>query len=283
MRPLLWIPLLLSGVEIASPLSVQEEVYREEQFYIFDNPHFGRVFLEQGAVHTTEKDGPVYHEMVAHVPLIAHGSAKRVLILGGGDGGILQEVLRHPKIEAVCLVEPNRQLVELSKRFLPFLAGRAFSDPRVQLRTQSVETFVRETDERFDVIIADLPLPSGAFYGDCKKRLNQNGILVAKGGSPFLNQEGFVAAHQHQAPHFRHLTYFTLSLPTHLGGPLAFSFASEKRYRVSDAILHERIHQLKGGGLRYYNAEVHKASFALPQFFKELLARSTEPLTPGKK
>jgi spermidine synthase len=180
---------------------VHSIVYKEKSDWwdimIFENPIFGRVLVMDGTVQLTEKDERIYHEMMAHVPLLTHDNPKSVLIIGGGDGGVLREVLRHQTVERVVLVEIDERVIDLSKKYLPFLAKGAFVDPRTTIVIQDGCKYVKETTERFDVILSDTTDPIGAgaalfteeFYGDCKAILNEGGILINQNGVPFLQPE----------------------------------------------------------------------------------------------
>ena len=167
---------------------VEEILYEEktdhQHMLIFRNPCFGRVMVLDGVVQTTEKDEFVYHEMLAHVPILAHGRVSRLLIVGGGDGGMLREVCKHRGIQTVVQVELDRAVVALSRQYLPAHSQGAFDDPRLQLVFDEGLNFVRTTAEKFDVIIVDSTDPIGPgealfsrdFYGACKRCLLPGGI-----------------------------------------------------------------------------------------------------------
>ena len=125
------------------------------------SPLFGRMLILDDAVQTTEGDEYIYHEMLAHLPLVSHPRPKRVLIIGGGDGGTLEEVLKHP-VEQATMVEIDRAVVDVSRAYLPGIAGAAFDDPRARLLIADGIAVVRETDERFDVVLVDSTDPKGA-------------------------------------------------------------------------------------------------------------------------
>src|SRR5690606_23586133 len=146
-------------------LSVDRLLYdsktEHQRIRVFENARFGRVLTLDGIVQTTEGDEFIYHEMLAHVPILAHGSARRVLIIGGGDGGMAREVLRHRSVERVTMVEIDAGVVEFAKKYLPNLSAGAFDDPRLDLVIADGAAYVAETDERFDVIIVDSTDPIG--------------------------------------------------------------------------------------------------------------------------
>jgi len=258
-----------------------EEIFRQKTDYqdliIFQNPIFGRTLALDGVIQTTEADEAIYHEMMCHVPLLAHDNPKSVLIIGGGDGGSLREVLKHP-IQNVTLVDIDTFVIELSKKHLPKLSSGAYDDPRVKIVIEDAAKFVKKCNETFDIIICDSTDPVGPgavlftseFYGDCHELLNKGGIFVNQNGVPFLQQTELALTAKNRAPHFKHVTFYTASIPTYVGGQMAFGWASDKKYRVSETALAERLAKLKTN-LFYYTPEVHKAAFALPNFMLKQL------------
>ena len=138
-----------------------ENKTEHQHLMIFHNAALGRVMVLDGVVQTTEKDEFVYHEMMAHVPLLAHGKAKQVLIVGGGDGGMLREVLKHRSVEQVTMVEIDSAVIEMAKEYLPNHSQGAFDDARANIVIADGMDFVRDTGQRFDVIISDSTDPIG--------------------------------------------------------------------------------------------------------------------------
>jgi spermidine synthase len=251
-----------------------EEKTDQQHLVIFDNAFYGRVLVLDGVIQTTEADEFVYHEMLTHVPLLAHENPKRVLIIGGGDGGILREVLRHRTIEKVTLVEIDGSVVERSKKHLPSLSNGSFEDPRLELLIEDGVVYVGTTDEKYDVIICDSTDPIGpgavlfteAFYGQCKRILNEKGIFVNQNGVPFLQKDELVHTLKNRSPHFKDVRYYVAAVPTYVGGFMALGWASDFDYQtVSEETLKERLHRVTGS-MKYYNTGMHKASFCLPQF-----------------
>src|SRR5690606_39409473 len=171
------------------------EVRTEHQhLVIFENARMGRVMALDGVIQTTEADECIYHEMRTHVPILAHGLARRVLIIGGGDGGILREVARHRDIESITMVEIDGTVVDMCKEFLPNHSAGAFDDPRLNLVIDDGMHFVATTEEKFDVIISDSTDPIGPgevlfsenFYEASRRCRNDGGILVTQNGTPFM-------------------------------------------------------------------------------------------------
>ncbi len=251
--------------------SVEEMIHQESnekgEIVIFRNRRFGKIVAIDGMIHLAENDVFIYHEMMAHVPLLAHGEAKSVLILGGGDGGLLKEVLRHPNIERVVVAESDPTKIVLSKKFFPELFSSAFEDPKSTILIQEESRFIKETEETFDLILFDTKssheLPP-EFYSDCKAILKPNGILVHPNGIPFLEKERLVSTYENGKAHFKHVQFYIAPVPTSIGGFMAFAFASDRKYKPAAKLLTERLEKLKGE-MRYYNPAIHRASFSLPQ------------------
>ncbi|MDA0342023.1 MAG: polyamine aminopropyltransferase, partial [Proteobacteria bacterium] len=164
-------------------LSMDRILFREktelQDLVIFENRIFGRVLALDGVVQTTEGDEFIYHEMLSHVPILAHGAASRVLIIGGGDGGMAREVLKHPGVRTVTMVEIDPSVIELCRNHLPSISAGAFDDPRLDLVIADGAAFVEVTNDRWDVIIIDSTDPLGPgevlfgerFYRGCKRCL----------------------------------------------------------------------------------------------------------------
>jgi len=254
-----------------------------QDLVIFQNPQFGKVLALDGVIQNTEVDEPVYHEMMVHVPLLSHDNPQTILIVGGGDGGILREVLKHPTIERVVLVDIDKAVVDLSKEYLPHISKGAFENEKAHVIIQDATVFAKECKETFDVIICDSTDPIGPgevlftseFYGDCKKLLNKNGIFVNQNGVPFMQPTELALTMNNRKPHFKHVTFYLAPVPTYAGGHMAFGWASDKKYRVSEAVLEERLAKLNVD-LFYYTPEVHKAAFALPGFMRKQIASFLE-------
>ena len=195
--------------------SVDNVLYHEktdhQDLIIFDNRAFGRVMALDGVVQTTERDEFIYHEMMTHVPLLAHGNAKHVLIIGGGDGAMLREVSRHRSIETITMVEIDAGVVSFCRQYLPNHSAGAYDDPRFTLVIDDGVNFVNQTTQTFDVIISDCTDPIGpgeslftsAFYEGCKRCLNPGGVFVAQNGVCFLQQDEAVGSHRKLSHYFR--------------------------------------------------------------------------------
>ena len=251
-----------------------------QDLVIFENQKFGRMLALDSVIQTTERDEFVYHEMMAHVPLFAHGSAKRVLIIGGGDGGVLREVLKHP-VEAVTEVELDDGVVEVSKKFLPSISAGAYDDPRTNLVIGDGAKFLAETDEKFDAIMIDSTDPIGPgtvlfsceFYADCKRCLTERGILVTQNGVPFMQSDELTTSVGHFRALFADAWCYLATVPTYVNGPMALGWASlDQNARTVDLDTLRSRYDALGITTKYYNPEVHQAAFALPNYVRALIA-----------
>ena len=265
--------------DVAQRFRMGRVLYRDktehQDLVIFENPVLGRVMALDGVIQTTEGDEFVYHEMLTHVPILAHGRARRVAIVGGGDGGMLRRCLEHKAVERVTMVEIDRSVVDLSVAHLPSISAGAFDDPRANLVIADGCAFMKETDERFDVIIVDSTDPHGpgavlftqAFYGDCKARLTPGGVLVTQNGVPFFQPQELKDSHQRLGRLFTDASFFVAPVPSYYGGFMAFGWATDDadlRRQTAEAIRP----RFEAAGLttRYYTPEIHAASFALPAY-----------------
>ncbi len=268
----------------AQALTVDEPIYQgntgQQDVQVFRNRRFGRVLTLDGVVQTTEADEFVYHEMLAHVPILAHGAVRRVLVIGVGDGGILREIVRHAGIEEIVAVEIDPQVVELCRELLPKHSAGALDDPRLRLVYADGLEYLAQSRETFDLILCDSTDPGGpaaslftdAFYRNCQQRLGSDGILATQNGVPFLQPEELGGTARRLAESFADWGFFHAAVPTYIGGSMAFGWASnsEKARRTALETLRQRF--VKSGLVtRYYTPEVHQAAFALPRYMLDLI------------
>lgn len=269
--------------DYAQSLRVERVLYDSatdhQRLRVFENRRFGRVLTLDDVVQTTEGDNAIYHEMLTHVPILAHGAVKRVLIIGGGDGGMAREVLRHAGVEHVTMVEIDAGVVEFSKEYLPALSAGAFDDHRLHLVIADGAAFVRDCAERFDVIIVDSTDPIGpgevlfteSFYGHARRCLAEGGILVTQNGVPFLQPEELTNTMRVFKALFADWGCYLATIPTYAGGPMAFGWGTDGDARgVSAEKLQSRFEAAEIDTF-YYTPEVHKAAFALPRYVEKLL------------
>ncbi|MGB0203575.1 MAG: polyamine aminopropyltransferase [Neptuniibacter sp.] len=265
-----------------------EEVLFEQQtdswhLIIFKNPIYGTVMALDGIIQTTERDEFVYHEMLTHVPIIAHGNAKRVLIIGGGDGGILREVCRHKAVEHVTQVEIDQAVIDMCKEYLPGHSAGAFEDPRANIVIADGVEYVHQTEDKFDVIISDCTDPVGPgevlfssrFYEGCKKLLNEGGVFVAQNGVPFLQQDEVITTRRRLSPYFEDQSFYTVAVPTYIGGVMTLAWGSDDA-ELRQLSIDEIKTRFENSGIttRYYNAQVHAGCFGLPQYLLDALDKA---------
>ncbi|WP_058970873.1 polyamine aminopropyltransferase [Type-D symbiont of Plautia stali] len=265
--------------------TVDKLLYRDktahQDLVIFENAAFGRVMALDGVVQTTERDEFIYHEMMTHVPILAHGKAKRVLIIGGGDGAMLREVSRHSSVEQITMVEIDAGVVSFCKEYLPNHSAGAFDDARLNLVIDDGVNFVNQTEEKFDVIISDCTDPIGPgeslftseFYAGCKNALNLGGIFVAQNGVCFLQQEEAINSHRKLSHYFSDVSFYQAAIPTYYGGIMTFAWATDNEtLRQWDAATLQSRFDDAGLRCRYYNPAIHVGSFALPQYLLNALS-----------
>jgi spermidine synthase len=246
-----------------------------QRIRVFENAIFGRVMTLDGVIQTTEADEFIYHEMICHVPILAHGAVRRVLIIGGGDGGVAREVLRHAGIEHVTMVEIDASVVDFTRTYLPSVWADAFSDPRLQLVIADGAAFVsRPPQGRYDVIIVDSTDPVGpgevlfsdAFYTDAKTHLQPGGIMVTQNGVVFLQKEELASTMRSFRALFADASCYLAAIPTYTGGPLAFGWGTDGNARHVDPDVLANRFAAANLGCRYYTPEVHLGAFALPGY-----------------
>ncbi len=257
-----------------------EDTTSHQHLVIFENASHGRVMVLDGAVQVTLADEWVYHEMMAHVPLFAQAAPKRVLVIGGGDGGILREVLKHPTIEQAVLCEIDRTVVDMSLKYFPEVAAGAFADARTEVVIADGVTLVSETDQRFDAILVDSTDPVGpgavlftkSFYAACQRCLTKGGVLVTQNGVPFMQPDELRQSVRHFRSLFADGSCYLAAVPSYVGGQMAFGWASDnvKLRTAKLADIRERF-VAAGFETKYYTPAVHKAAFALPAFIERIV------------
>jgi spermidine synthase len=250
-------------------------LYRGKSVYqkieILENAHFGRILFLDGLVQTTERDEFFYHEMLAHPALTVHPNPQRVLIIGGGDGGLLKEVLRYP-VEKAEMVEIDAKVLEVAQKYFPWLRS-CRQDRRAEIITAEGREFLLKSDGKYDVILVDSSEPIGPsislhqeeFYEILHDRLKPEGIACAQVGSPFYQLKAIIRAKSFFAKFFETVRLYLAPVPTYPGGLWSFVF-------LSDSIEPFSMNREPPPGLKYFNRDIHRAAFALPNFLKEQLA-----------
>ncbi len=267
--------------------AVERVLARERSAYqdivVFESVSHGRVLVLDGCIQITEADEFVYQEMIAHVPLLAHGDARRVLIIGAGDGGVLRRVLQHRTVQHVTMVEIDGAVMRLARAFLPGIAQSAWDDPRATvIEGDGIRHLAEAVDVSFDVIIVDSTDPAGpgealftaAFYADCARALTPGGIVVNQCGVPFMQADELRETSLRRAAAFRHVTAYTVAVPTYVGGLMALGFSANAPGldRVPPETLAARA-DAAGilGTTRFWTPQVHGAAFQLPPYIAECL------------
>lgn len=251
-----------------------------QHLVIFENETFGRAMALDGVMQTTEKDEFIYHEMLTHLPIYAHGKVRKVLIIGGGDGGMLEEALKHPSVEKVTMVEIDRSVVDLCTTHLPSISNGAFEDPRTDLVIADGRDFVANCEERYDLVIIDSTDPIGpgavlfteTFYRDCRGCLTDGGVLVTQNGVPFMQGDELTSSVSFFRGLFKDATCYLATIPTYVGGPMAFGWATDnpdlRQTPLPDLKARFEAEPVE---TRYYTPEVHQGAFALPPYVAELI------------
>lgn len=251
-----------------------------QHLVIFNNAQWGTVMALDGVIQTTEKDEFIYHEMMTHVPMLAHGSAKKVLIIGGGDGGILREVLKHQGVESVTQVEIDQQVIDMCVQYLPNHSAGAYDNPKANIVIADGVDFVNECTEKFDVIISDSTDPMGPgevlftsrFYQGIKNCLSDGGVFVAQNGVSFMQTDEVTTTFKRLSPLFKEASFYSGAVPTYVGGIMTFAWGTDnvELKNVSLETITAR-YEAANISTRFYTPAVHKASFALPQYILDVL------------
>ena len=251
-----------------------------QDIVIFESFSHGRVMVLDGAIQITEADEFVYQEMLAHVPLLAHGAAETVLIIGAGDGGVLRRVLQHRGVKRAVMVEIDGEVIRLSKQFLPAIGGDAWSDPRAEVIVGDGIDYVRRAaDASFDAIIVDSTDPIGVgevlftdeFYGNCARILSPRGLVVNQCGVPAMQADELRDTSLRRARFFPHVTAYVAAVPTYVGGfmTLGWSAKDATLTQVPAAEIRRRA-EAAGilGTTRYWTPEIHTGAFHLPPYIQ---------------
>ncbi len=263
-------------------IMVDQQLYSQKSEYqkieIFQSREFGRMLTLDDVIVLTEKDEFIYHEMIVHPAMAVHPDVRKVLVVGAGDGGALRELCRYESIESIDLVEIDAMLVEACKAYLPSTAI-GYDDPRVKVHNQDGLKFIRRLQDAYDLIIVDSNDPFGPgevlftkeFYGNCYKALRDHGIMINQHESPFYSYEANAMrrAHRRIKESFPIHSVYQAHIPSFPSGHWLFGFASIT-YQPLDDLQAERWNNLDIK-TRYYNTDLHKGAFYLPNYVKEML------------
>ena len=263
-------------------IKVNNQLHGEQSDYqkiaVYDSPEFGRFLTLDGVMMLTERDEFIYHEMITHVPMAVNPDIKTVLVIGAGDGGVARELSKYSTIEHIDIVEIDERVVAVCKEFLPQTAC-GFDDARVTVHYRDGLKFIRSIENQYDLIIVDSTDPSGPgevlftkeFYGNCYKALTENGIMVNQHESPFYKEDAkaMKSAHRRIVSVFPISRVYQAHIPTYPSGHWLFGFASKRFHPIAD--LNADNWNARSIKTRYYNTNLHKGAFYLPNYVEEVL------------
>ncbi|ATH93607.1 spermidine synthase [Bacillus glycinifermentans] len=261
------------GITMKINKTLHTEQTEFQNLEMAETEEFGNMLFLDGMVMTSEKDEFVYHEMVAHVPLFTHPNPEQVLVVGGGDGGVIREILKHPGVKKATLVDIDGKVIEYSKKFLPTIAGK-LDDPRVEVKVGDGFMHIAESENEYDVIMVDSTEPVGpavnlftkGFYAGIAKALKEDGIFVAQTDNPWFTPELITNVQRDVKEIFPITRLYLANIPTYPSGLWTFTIGSKKYdpLEVEDS----RFFDID---TKYYTKEIHKAAFVLPKFVSDLI------------
>ncbi|MGI5920817.1 MAG: polyamine aminopropyltransferase [Syntrophomonadaceae bacterium] len=272
----LWIteyqtPMLTIGCKTIATLRLEQTEFQE--LAVVKTEQFGNMLILDGAIQTTEKDEFVYHEMITSVALYSHPAPANVLIIGGGDGGALREVVKHPAVKTATLVDIDKRVIQASRDFFPALSC-SFDDPKARVINDDGIKFIENHKDSFDVIIVDSTDPVGPavqlfskpFYQNVYEALHDDGMLVVQSESPFFNEDIISMAYGGIKHVFPITKFYLAYVPTYPSGMWSFTIGSKKHDP-------EKVVSTPSVDYKYYTPDIHKAAFILPPFVQQLLAK----------
>jgi spermidine synthase len=279
-----WLPeTLFDDLGFRMSYAVEKVLYEQhtdhQHLVLFEHKHFGKMLMLDGATQVTTRDEFIYHEMMTHVPILAHGKARNVLIIGGGDCGIAEEVLKHKALKSVVQVEIDASVIEFSKEHFPEFTKPVFRDKRFESVIADGMKFVATTERRFDVIIVDSTDPQGPgavlftkkFYTACKRSMAPGGVMVTQNGVPFLQSEELISSIGMFKSLFADAGCYVAAIPTYVGGHMAMGWASNDKMLRRHPVRTIAARYRRAGSFKtkYWTPETHLAAFALPRFIAE--------------
>ena len=261
------------GITMKVKRTLHTEQTDFQKLDMVETVEWGNMLLLDDMVMTSVKDEFVYHEMVAHIPLFTHPDPKEVLVVGGGDGGVIREVLKHPSVNKATLVDIDGKVIEYSKKYLPEIAGK-LEDPRVEVKVGDGFMHIAESDNQYDCIMVDSTEPVGpavnlftkGFYAGIAKALKEDGLFVAQSDNPWFKGDLIQSVQKDVKEIFPITRLYTANIPTYPSGMWAFTIGSKKYDPLE--VKEERFHPIE---TKYYTKELHKAAFVLPKFVQDLL------------
>ncbi|OLO42237.1 spermidine synthase [Alkalihalophilus pseudofirmus] len=261
------------GITMKIKRTLHTEQTDFQKLDMVETEEFGNMLVLDGMVMTTQKDEFVYHEMVAHVPLFTHPNPENVLVVGGGDGGVIREVLKHPSVKKATLVEIDGKVIEYSKQYLPEIAGM-LDDARVEVKVDDGFMHIANSESEYDVIMVDSTEPVGpavnlftkGFYAGISKALKEDGVFVAQTDNPWFTPELITNVQRDVKEIFPITRLYIANIPTYPSGLWTFTIGSKKHDPL--AIEDSRFHDID---TKYYTKDLHRAAFALPRFVEDLI------------
>lgn len=251
-----------------------------QEIDVVETVALGRMLLLDGMVMTSERDEFIYHEMIAHIPMLAHPNPKNVLVIGGGDGGTIREVLKHPSVERAVLCEIDGDVIDVSKKYLPSIAGK-LDDPRVEIEVRDGAAYIANHKNTFDVILIDSTDPIGPgeklftqeFYQNTLAALTETGIMACQSESPVAVPDECKRINKLLRSVFPYVQPYTACIPSYPGGQWTWSFCSKGIKPLEN--INEAVATELEKTARYYNREIHKSVFILPNYVKQVFAAET--------
>ncbi len=264
-------PYYRKGVRVKRVLADEQTQYQHLQ--VVETDFFGNALILDGIIQLTERDNMGYHEMIVHVPMLAVGKPKRVLIVGGGDGGSLQQVLRYSSVEEAVVCELDPRVVDLSRQFFAASFGDPWADPRARLLVRDAFGYLEENPGQFDVIVSDTTDPIGMaerlfsdeFYKLMVRALTPGGAAATQCEQPFFDTALIKQIYQSACALTKNPAYYYANIPTYPGGGIGFMYVSDTPWQNGLKTPYPP------GVNNYINPEIHKAAFALPEFFRREL------------
>jgi spermidine synthase len=256
-----------------------------QRVQIVDTAGYGKMLFNDGIAMLAERDEFIYHEMIAHVPLFIHPDPKNILVIGGGDGGTVREVLKHPSVTKCTLCEIDELVISACKKHIPQTAAcLCHDDPRVDIQIKDAVEFIKKTGELYDVIIVDssdpigpaAPLFGAAFYADVYAHLTERGLVVAQAESPFIYQDEQKCLLEIIKKQCGRVCIYNFTTLTYPGGLWSFALSGKGDFVPGGVCDEKRLRTLEGE-LQYYTAQMHTAAFSLPVFQQKNLAGLIDP------
>ena len=255
---------------------IHEVKSKSQHIEVFKTKYFGKLLRLDGVIQMTEFDEANYHEMIAHVPLSSHSCPEHVLVIGGGDGGAVREILKHKDVKKVDLVEIDEEVINISKKFFPDVSC-SLNDERVSIINIDGADHAKFSNDLYDVIIIDSTDPFSvgeslfkeSFYSNLKNLLKYNGIVVSQCESMFYDLELIKSMHEFKKKYFDYVKYYYTMVPTYPSGSIGFQFCSNIDYphnKVNNNIMRNEYKLDDLDNLKYYNRSVHFSSFVTPNF-----------------